>query len=69
MPQVPTTRLVVQKPRLFSDNGASYVATDLVEYFEDKTWTMFVERHTTRKPNAVEGTVLQWGRANPHNER
>jgi transposase InsO family protein len=27
---------VVQKPRLLSDNGASYVATDLAEYLKDK---------------------------------
>lgn len=27
---------VVQKPRLLSDNGASYVAADLAEYLEDK---------------------------------
>ena len=27
---------VVHKPRLLSDNGASYVAADLAEYLEDK---------------------------------
>jgi len=27
---------VVYKPRLLSDNGSSYVATDLAEYLEDK---------------------------------
>jgi transposase InsO family protein len=27
---------VVQKPRLLSDNGSSYVATDLAEYLDDK---------------------------------
>jgi len=27
---------VIQKPRLLSDNGSSYVATDLAEYLDDK---------------------------------
>ena len=27
---------VVQKPRLLSDNGSSYLAADLADYLEDK---------------------------------
>jgi transposase InsO family protein len=46
---------VVQRPRLLSDNGSSYVAADLADYLEDKgmdPWIMFGAPRIIRKPRA-----------------
>ena len=48
---------VVQKPRLLSDNGSSYVATDLAGYLEDKG--MDHVRGTPHHPQ-TQGKIERW---------
>jgi transposase len=43
---------IVNKPRLLSDNGSSYVSGELAEWLGDKKWGTSGVRHITRKHRA-----------------
>jgi transposase len=43
---------IVNKPRLLSDNGSSYVSGELAEWLGDKKWETPGVRHITRKYRA-----------------
>ena len=43
---------VVHRPRLLSDNGASYVATDLAQWLDRRRWSMSAAPPITRRPRA-----------------
>jgi putative transposase len=43
---------VVQKPRLLSDNGSSYVSGELAEWLGDRKWGTSGGRHIIRKHRA-----------------
>jgi hypothetical protein len=43
---------VVHKPRLLSDNGSSYISSDLAEWLKDRGSRMFVAPRAIRRPRA-----------------
>ena len=57
---------VLHKPRLLSDNGASYVSGELAEWLNDKAWIMSAVRLTTLRRRERPNDGIEPSRTSSH---
>ena len=60
---------VVHRPRLLSDNGSSYVASDLADWLDNRTSSIYAERRIIRRPRARSSAGIKHSRAESCEDR